>query len=68
MAINSSNSGWSFSSLRSTNVGMTPSTLTLGGINVPSQGTVHFECSLGAWISDLNGGGSGGRLINVELD
>ena len=68
MAIGPSNEGWSFSALRTTNVGLTPQTLSLGPIGVPPQGTAHFECRLGEWISDLNGGGSGGRLISVELN
>jgi hypothetical protein len=67
MAIGPNNEGWSFSALRSTNVGTTPETLTLGPIGVPPQGTAHFECQLGEYVADFNGGGSGGRVINVEL-
>jgi len=53
--------------LRSTGPSTTPQTLTLGVIGVPPQGTVHFECQLGQWIDDFNGGASASRLINVEL-
>lgn len=67
MAIGPNNNGFSFSFLRSTNVGTTPETVTLGVIGVPPQGTAHIECQLGAWVADFNGGGAGGRLINVEL-
>jgi len=68
IAIGPNNNGFSFSLLGTTNVGLTPQTLTLGVIGVPVHGTAHFECTLGAWVSDLSGGGSGGRLINVELN
>jgi len=67
MAIGPSNTGWSFSSLRGTGPSTTPQTLTLGFIGVPAQGTAHFECQLGQWIDDFNGGASASRLINVEL-
>jgi hypothetical protein len=67
MAIGPNNNGFSFSALRSSNVSTTPVTITLGPIGVPPQGTAHFECRLGQWVADFNGGGSGGRLINVEL-
>ena len=67
MSIGPSNSSFSFSALRSTGPSTVPQTLTLGVIGVPPQGTVHFECQLGQWIDDFNGGASASRLINVEL-
>lgn len=67
MTIGPNNTGWVFTSVKHTNVGLTPETLALGALQVPAQGTAHFECWLAGWVSDLQGGGSGGRLINVEL-
>jgi hypothetical protein len=67
IGIGPTNTSWSFSYLRSTNVGTTPETLSLGVIGVPPGGTAHFECQLGEFVSDFNGGGAGGRVINVEL-
>ncbi|HEY0254083.1 MAG TPA: hypothetical protein VGC41_21290 [Kofleriaceae bacterium] len=67
MAINSSNSGWSFGNVRGSS-GSAVQNIPLGNINVPAQGTAHFECQVGGWVSDLNGGGRGARVINVELN
>ncbi len=67
MGIGPNNTGWSFSYRRSTSPSTTPQTIPLDVIGVPPQGTAHFECQIGEWISDLNGGGTGSRLISVEL-
>jgi hypothetical protein len=67
MAIAPNNTGWSFSYKRSSNVSTTPVSITLGVIGVPPQGTAHFECWVSEYVHNLNGGGTGGRVINVEL-
>jgi len=68
MAIAANNAGFSFSFLRSSDVSTTPVNITLGVIGVPPQGTAHIECRISEFVPDVSGvGGSGGRLINVEL-
>lgn len=67
IAIGPNNNGFAFSAVRGTGPSTTPTTLTMGVIGVPVQGTLHFECFLGQWIDDFNGGASASRLINVEI-